>query len=722
MKIMMFPKDKSSLDAQYQNIKWITESGESYAELEAAAARIAEDTALPKAIRKARIFEYLLTHGQLAVDAEDPFRSKLNAEGIMSIWRSQWEEAVLSEKMPELVRERNTAGAACAYSANTDFGHISPNTEALLSLGYPGMLARVRTEKARVTKEHPETATFYESCEITLSAVIRFLLRLAEAARKDGPAEGEGLGHLGVGAPQNTYEALEMIYLNYSLHERIAGGRVRTLGRLDASLDPFVRADLAAGTFTWEDIRQLFAFFLNKIWAAKVPFDQPLMLGGSDGNGKETWEELTEMIVDVYDSLSIHSPKLHIRVSDQTFEKLLLRILRCIRGGNSSILLLNEKKAMESLQRIGIDPEDAKKVILIGCYEAAVEGVEIPCTGNGSVNLPKALTYVFTRGYDPETGAQIGLDTGVPETFEACADAVKVQIAHLSGRAMAFIRTCEPLYPEIYPDPYLSSQMEHCVRTGRDAYSGGAKYNNSSLNAMGIATLTDSILAVRRLVYEEKRLSLSEFGDILKNDWKDREELRTEILRLPEKYGNADPEADKIACEYASFFASCVTGKPNGRGGMFKAGLYSIDHCFTFGRKTMATPDGRHAGDELSKNLCAVTAMDREGITALIRSVAAFDHAAFANGTILDYVLHPATVAGEDGLCVMLGLVKTYFALGGFAMHGNIFSTEVLRDAQAHPDKYQTLQVRLCGWNVFFVNLTKQEQDSFIAQCAANRE
>ena len=720
MRIPAFPADKSVLDTAYENIRWIPETGLPQEALAAGVRAIGEDETLPKAIRKAKMFAFILEHAQLAIDKEDIFQDKLSGEGLMNAFTWRWNEEVSRQNIPQsLLHERGIAGTCGVYSANPDYGHISPNTEALVTLGIPGLLKRIRDTRAAKGTLTEEQRVFYDSCECVLSAMCGFFLRLADAVREENPLSAECLAHLSAGAPANLYEALALIELYYVLHERIAGARVRTLGRLDAALYPLYCHDLEAGTFTEDEIFDLWRYFLNKIWSAKVPFDQPFMIGGSDGNGTELTSRLTYTILEAYDSLHIYSPKLHVRISEHTPKEFVLRVLRCIRGGNSSFLLLNEEKAIEGLVRIGIDAEDAKKAVLIGCYESAVGGMEIPCTGNGAVNLAKAVIYVFTRGVEPSNGIQIGPDTGVPETFEEFVSAVKRQISHLISCALSCIRAFEPLYPQIYPDPILSSQMDACVERGVDAYSAGAKYNNSSLNAMGIATLTDSVCAVKKLVYEEKRLTLSALGAILASDWENAEELRADILRLPEKYGNNNKYADDIMRTFSDWISKEITGKPNGRGGVFKAGLYSIDHCFTWGEKTQATPDGRHAGEMLSKNLCAVTCMDKNGITAVIQSAAKIDHGGYPNGTVLDIVLHPTTVAGEDGLQAFYGLVNAYFRLGGFAVHGNVFDAAVLRDAQEHPERYQTLQVRLCGWNVYFVNLTRQEQDDFIRRTDA---
>ena len=282
--------------------------------------------------------------------------------------------------------------------------------------------------------------------------------------------------------------------------------------------------------------------------------------------------------------------------------------------------------------------------------------------------------------------------------------------------ALRYVVTIEHYYDKINPDPILSSQYDESVRRGVDVYEGGAKYNNSSLYLYSIASFVDGVLAVKKLVFDERRYTLDELFGILANNWQGNERLRAEMLRDPVKYGNADPTADALAAEIAAHCAALITNQPNGRGGVFKAALFSINHCFENGLHTMATPDGRRAGDPLSKNLSAVTSMDKHGVTALIRSVTEIDLSAFPTGSVLDIVLHPSAVKGEGGLEAFYGLLMTYFARGGFAMHGNVFVAEDLKRAKENPEAYKNLQVRVCGWNAYFVKLSETEQDAFIAQ------
>ncbi|MBO5670855.1 MAG: hypothetical protein J6S41_04835, partial [Clostridia bacterium] len=521
---------------------------------------------------------------------------------------------------------------------------------------------------------------------------------------------------LTVGAPRNTYEAIQLLVIYFFLHEYVAGARMRTFGRLDVLLSPFYIVDVKAGTYTRDEIKEMLKFFFNKLWAAKVPYDIPFALGGIDKDGEEVTNEFSYMVVEAYNELNIHSPKIHIRVSNKTPVSFLKLVLRCIRGGNSSFVFVNDTVATQALIKAGISPKDAYNYVPIGCYEPAVWGVEIGCTGNGGVNLAKAVELAFTDGVDFRSGSQVSVKTGRIDSYEDFYAAVKRHIAYMCDRCTDYITKIEGYYSEIYPDPILSAQYDHSVETGVDVYEGGAKYNNSSLSAYSIATLVDSIAAVKRLVFDEGRVSFDELSEILKNDWQGQEKLRLYARSIPEKYGNNEPITDAIMVDMSRYIASCINEKANARGGVFKASLFSIDHGFALGKKTMATPDGRHFGDSNSKNLCASAAMDKKGITALIHSVSKIDQTDFPNGVVLDVVLHPSAVSGEDGLEAFCGILRTYFSMGGMALHGNVFDVNTLRAAQNEPEKYQTLQVRVCGWNAYFVNLSKEEQDAFILQ------
>lgn len=651
---------------------------------------------------KAETFASLLQHDPIKIKPGHIFQQGLQAQHILERQRNEWWMQEVGS-FRTLQDEITLAKECGAFTAIPDFSHTTSNTKTLLTLGFRGVAEQVK----------PGTE-LRESADICFAAMADYCLRLAA---QDGVSRenAEALQQLAVGAPRNLYEALVQLSLYFYLHEFIGGTRIRTLGRLDEILLPFYRIDRAQGK-TKEQIKELLRLFLMELWEMKVRYDLPFCIGGTAEDGSETTNELSYLIVEAYQQCHIHSPKIHVRVSDQTPEDFIKLVLSCIRDGNSSFVFINDAVGIPMMQRCGATLEEARNFILIGCYEPAIFDKELPCTGNSYVNLPKAIELVFTNGHDHATGKQIGPETGEIHTYDEFYTALKKQIAHFIERSMVYVREVEKHYYTVNPDPILSALLSPCAHSGIDAYAYGAKYNNSSIQLCSIGSLADAVYAVKWLIDEQKRLTFDQLRNILLADWAGHEELRLEMRHLPQKYGNNIDPVDNIAADISTYCAGLINGKPNARGGIFKAANFSIDRCFSFGKQTMATPDGRKSGEPLSKNLGAVPGMDRKGLTAMIQSAVKTVPSLFPDGSVLDFVLHPSAVVGEDGLDAFLALLKVYFAKGGFAMHGNVFCAEDLKAAQADPEKYANLQVRVCGWNAFFVNLSRAEQDAFIKQ------
>ena len=705
------------LCSQFDNIQWIEESGLSESELKLMVDTLMKNNGgLSKAMIKAKTFELIANKSRIAVDRDDVFQDKLFSGGLILNQRNTWEKQVLDEFLSDDNKEVCDAWEKYgAYRGLSDFGHTSPNSKLLPEVGFVGLLKRV--EEAREKKGLSERQKdFYNACIVTLNAVLIYLGRLADAIEPFNMENAKILRNLTNQAPSNIYEAMQTLIAYFFFHEYVGGTRVRTLGRVDVLLYPFYKNDIENGIFTKEEIKELLKFFLNKFWTAKVPFDLPFCLGGIDADGNEVTNEVSYLIVETYNELNIHSPKIHIRVSDKTPESFVKLVLSCIRGGNSSFVFVNDKIGIKSLMNVGIEERDAMDYVPVGCYEPAVWGVEIGCTGNGGVNLAKAVELVMTDGVDFRTGEPCGIKTGKIDSYDEFILAIKKQIKFMSERAMGYITKIERYYDKINPDPFLSSMYDYSIEQGVDVYEGGAKYNNSSIYYWCIASLVDSIAAVKKLVYDDKDVSFDDLCEILKNNWKGHEKLRFKAKNLCEKYGNNSALTDGLTVDISNFAAKISNNRPNGRGGVFKTALFSIDHYVHLGERTMATPDGRLNGEILSKNLCASVGMDKNGITALINSVTKMVLSKFPTGSVLDVLLHPSAIQGEDGLDAFYGILNTYFKKGGFAMHGNVFDVKDLKAAQKNPEKYKNLQVRVCGWNAYFVNLSKAEQDAFIKQ------
>lgn len=716
---MKFDFNNRNLRYQYENIAWIEESGVDASTLSSMFSSLMEENKDENhAVLKAKTFKMICESSRIAIDKDDIFQEKLFAADLINyqrweLWHREIAEGVLNEKF----RETREAWDVGAYRADPDFGHTSANTKPLLEVGFSGLLNRVNEASMRggLTKKQKD---FYLSCKIVLEASISFCLRLADAVAPYNRENEAALRSIASGEPKNSYEAMQLLIVYFFLHEYVFKTRVRTLGRLDVLLYPFVKKDIENGRYTMEEIKEMILFFLNKFSTANVAYGLPFCLGGMDENEEDVTNELSYLIVEAYRSLDVISPKIHIRVSNKTPKDFIKLVLSCIRSGQSSFVFCNDDVTIRSLMSVGVSLEDARDYTPIGCYEPAVWGKEIGCTGNSGVSLAKAVELVLSGGVDTKSNKAIGVpcDPSSLVTFEDFCSAVKEQIAFMANKCIDYVCEIEKYYDFIGPDPIHSCMYEDSVLRGVDVYEGGAKYNNSSLYFYFIASFVDSLCAIKRFVYDEKRLTLSELFEILKQNWAGNEKLRLLAKKIPEKYGNGNEVADAISVEFSDYCASLTNNRPNARGGVFKASLFSIDRCYFIGKKMMATPDGRLEGEPLSKNLGASFGMDKNGILALISSATKMDHSKFPNGSVLDVTLHPSAVAGEDGLEAFYGLLKTYFIKGGYAMHGNVFNLDDLYAAQEDPERYKTLQVRLCGWNAYFVDLSKEEQDSLIKQ------
>jgi formate C-acetyltransferase len=484
---------------------------------------------------------------------------------------------------------------------------------------------------------------------------------------------------------------------------------VRTLGRLDGLFYPFFEKEK-------ENAEEMFFDFYREIDTLRAPSNIPFAICGADINGKSLHNELSDMLLDVYRRAGTTNTKFHVLVAESTPETLVKKALNAIREGNNSIVLMNDRVIVDSLLKLGAEREDAVRYHVVGCYECGAEG-EMTCTTNGRVNIAKAVEYAINDGIDMLTGKQVGLRSGKHDTFEDFYNEYLRQLEFLSINAMKATDIYEREYRHIHSSPFLSGTYTGVMERGGDVYcSYTAKYNNSSVNAIGLATAVDSLYAIKKLVYEDKTFSLDELRQILINDWEGNEVLRLRVKNRFKKYGNADPEVDVFAADTVKFLASVISGKPNSKGGKYRLGLFSINWRWVMGEYTAASADGRKKGQTLSQNSSASFGADKKGATAHLISAATIDATDTPNASIVDIDLHVSAVRGENGLEALYTSLMTFFEMGGFGVHYNVLDTEVLKRAKESPQDYPNLQVRLCGWNVLFSTLSDKEKDEFIAR------
>ncbi len=680
---------------------------------------------LPHPVARAKALQYVMEHQRIYINEHDYFVGLYSLNRLANkITFKKWEEQSRAFRDPETIRRSADFNASGASMIWTDYDHVVPDFDSMLSLGFTGLRERARNYRKLHLQQGTltdEVAAFFDGIEIQYGAILDLVERMATEARKQSfekaPAIAECLTRLSSGAPTTFYQALQMIYLYFIISECIDGFQVRSLGNgLDNTLYPFYKRDLESGRYTEEELQSFLAYFLMQWSAIGNYWGQPFYMGGTSPDGSTKYNRLSYLILDVYDRLEIYNPKIQLKINTNTPDALLQKAFEMVRRKNAAIVFCCEPAMVKAVMGYGATLEEAMNYDIRGCYETGVRANEVSSI-SGYVNAAKAVEYVFTNGFDTGLGQQVGLQTGELCTMVSFDDfyfAFIRQWEYLIEETMKVTNDAERFLAFVNPSSMYSATIETSLKNGKDGYGGGVKFNNCALLNCAFASAVDSLMAVKEFVFEKKEISLTDLAKALKNDWQGYELLQAKVKKSPHKYGNRDGVTDAYACAMAEFFAGKVNNKPNSRGGVYKATMHSARAFVTQGEKTLATPDGRRAGEELSKNGSAAPGMDKNGVTALVASATALNPSAYHESFCVDVMLHPSTVEGEDGFAVFKGVLMTYLKNGGQSIQFNIFRTETLRDAQSHPEKYQNLQVRVCGWNTLWNNMSRKEQDAYI--------
>ena len=598
-----------------------------------------------------------------------------------------------------------------AYTGSYDFSHTTAEWESVISLGISGLRKRI-SEYGEKNKDDKKKQRFYREISKVYDAALRFMKRASEVAMENGKTEmAAGITNLTEKAPSNLFEAMQTTIVYYVLQHMFEGTYLRTLGRLDSLFYPFIKDEDESS------VKELLIDFLKEIDRLNAPANIPFAIGGTDCSGNSLINKLSYLILEAYTNAGTNNTKFHLLCSENTPNDIISNALDAVRKGNNSIVFMSDGKIIESLEKMGEKHEDAVNYHVVGCYECGGEG-ELTCSCNARVNIPLALELALNNGKTMLTDKQVGPENnGCFDSYDALYAEFKKQLVYMCNCAMKITDICEVHYKHVHSAPILSGTYTSALEKGGDLYCDyAAKYNNSSVNAIGLATAVDSLIAIKKAVFEDKLLTLNEFVNILKSDWKGKEPLRLLIKNKFPKFGMNDGKTNALAKDIVDVLSGAVSGKPNVKGGIYRLGLFSIDWRWEFGRKTAASANGRKAGETLSQNTSATFGADRDGATAHLLSVSAIDSSKTPNGTIVDIDLHSSSVRGENGLKTLISTLRTYFELGGFAVHYNVLDTEILKDAKLNPEKYPNLQVRLCGWNVLFSSLSEKEKDEFIAR------
>ena len=614
---------------------------------------------------------------------------------------------------PKTVKEWQTGNACGDWNMWQDFDHSVPDWRVILKLGFPGM-------KARLEKYAVKGEPFYDSLGIAMDAILKGIDRFIEQGRKRerGIGNGERLkkeiacfDRLRNGPPQTAYDMMMFVWLYFFYSEHLDGIQCRSLTELDVFLTPYYDADIAAGRTTESEFREQLKHFLWQWGSINNYWNQPVGLGGTKADGTSEFNHVSKIILEVMDECNLPTPKFLVKIAPNTPDWALDKMLDMARR-HRSISFIGEEPTAKALKKwYGASDEDCRTMVVKGCYEFSLRDC-VNDTAVGHINFLKPIERMLE-----EFGVKSSESTHNLQltTFNSFKKEYLRQLADITDRCRKIAYEFEKVLSEVNPADCITLATEHALKTRRDGFWNGCpRGNNSTILAVGPGTAVDALLAVKELVYEKKEMSLADLGKIMAADWKGHEKLRLRMLRSKRKWGNNDPEANALGAELIECFASQVNGRPNSRGGVFLASGHCARQFIYLGTKTGATPDGRKAGDEMSKNLSPTMGADTEGATALVATLASSDVTKLPGDYPLDMMLHPSVCEGERGLMAMKTLVRLFHRNGGSVIQFTVFSAEELRDAQAHPEKYENLQVRVCGWNVRWNDLSRAEQDAYI--------
>ncbi len=654
---------------------------------------------------------------------------------------------------PEIVKEWRERNASGDWMMWQDFDHSVPDWRVIVKLGFPGM-------KARLEKYAVKGDPFYEALGIAMDAMLLGIDRFIEQGKKNldriqnkellslrGDSESGSLGgcqkkslilhnsktpnsgsnneirlakeiacleRLRGGAPQTAYDMMMFVWLYFFYSEHLDGIQCRSLTELDVFLTPYYDADIAAGRTTEAEFREQLKHFLWQWGSINNYWNQPIGLGGTKKDGTSEFNHVSKIILEVMDECNLTTPKFLVKIAPDTPDWALDKMLDMARR-HRSIAFIGEEPTARALKKwCGASDEDCRTMAVGGCYEFGLRD-SLNGTGVGHINSLKLIEQMLEEcKVEIESGKASTLNSQL-STFNSFKSEYLRRLADVTDRGRKLAYEFEKVLPEVNPADCMTLSTEHALKTRKDAFADGCpRGNNSVIMLSGLGTAVDALLAVKELVYEKREMSLAGLGGIMAANWEGREKLRLRMLRSKRKWGNNDPEANALGSELIDCFSAQLNGKPNSRGGVFLASGHNARMFLRFGENTGATPDGRKAGEEMSKNLSPAMGADTEGATALVATLASSDVTKLPGDYPLDMMLHPSVCEGERGLQAMKTLVRLFHRNGGSVIQFNVFDAEELRDAQKHPERYENLQVRVCGWNVRWNDMTKKEQDAYI--------
>lgn len=631
--------------------------------------------------------------------------------------REMWERDPYNIKLAGLLTPREKAAAKEMVAIGKRVtAHAIPDFELVLNEGLESIIARV--EKRR--------GPFYEGVAIALDAAVSFARRYAALAGRMARELPEGgrrdellrlaraCRRVPAGPARDLFEAMQSFWFAYLVMtiEQAPNAYAFSVGRLDQWMYPFYKKSKGSRKEAKELIKHLWLKFVvgRSCWAVS----QNILLGGQTRDGADAVNELTCLLLEATHELNVPQPSVAVRLhrgSPEKYKKLIAKMLA--RGGGIPALH-NDESVVPSMLAQGYAEADARDYVIAGCQEYVAPGCDNSRTTAGKFNLLKCLELTLNGGTAVLSGEQVGIKMKPMRTFDAFMREYRRQVTHFIDIMVKAHNRWDRLQADERPTPFQSAIMHDCIKKGRDFRADGARYNHSGVLVHGLGSTADAIAAIKKFVYDEKKMSLKELSEAVRTDFKGREKLRRTLLNRAPKYGNDDPAVDEIAADLFEWYNKTIGRKKNACGGAWRAGFNTPSTHVHYGYKTGATPDGRLCGEAMGYGTGPVEGRTVKGPTAVVRSVTSFDHRLAGQGTDLSLSLDPTNLRDGERREKLIALFDTLFERGANHIHFNVVSPATLRDAKRRPEKYPGLIVRVHGYSSHFTGLAPDIQDDVI--------
>ena len=666
---------------------------------------------------------------------------------IIPYWKGKSNRDRIFQNLPQEWQEAYTAGVFTEFQEQRAPGHTALGIK-MFRTGLLDLKEEIAESLAKTDlvndPEGVDKRDELRAMDIVCDAMIRYAERYAErleelAAEEKDPVRKKELEKMAAicrrvpaHAPTTVHEALQHYwFIHLGVVTELNPWDSFNPGRLDQSLYPLYKKQLEEGTVTQEEVYEM----LQSFWVKFNNHPSPpkvgvtaeesntytdfclINVGGVKEDGSDGVNEMSYILLDVIREMRLLQPSSMIQVSKKNPDRFIRAAVEIIKTGFGQPSVFNTDALVQEMLRAGKDVRDARNGGCSGCVETGAFGTEAYIL-TGYFNLPKILELTLNDGFDKRTGKQIGLKTGTAtdyRTYEELFAAYKAQVQHFMRIKLTGNNIIERIFMKYMPVPFLSVLIEDCIRNGKDYMCGGARYNSSYVQGVGLGSITDMLTALRYHVYDKKTIAMETMEKALANDFKGFEELQYQLVYHTPKYGNDDDYADEQEVQVFDMYYDVLSGHKSPRGADYRVNMLPTTCHVYFGKVTGATPDGRNAWKVLSEGISPVQGADTNGPTAVIRSAAKIDHIK-TGGTLLNQKFTPSLLSTEEGCNNLVHLIRAYFRMDGHHIQFNVVDADTLREAQKHPEDYRDLIVRVAGYSDYFNDLGEDLQNEIICR------